>query len=425
MKLKQLSFARIRRMQAFTPVLVVGLLMVTGAVIYNFNAHAATAGFYFTSSADSYDVGDTFTVGVYENSGTDCANVVEADISYPANLLQYNSSSASGSNFDTTAPAKSTSGSISLVQFTTRKQCGSGSTATSGVSGNQLIGTVSFTVLGSGNAPINFEGSSIAVSSTDNTTNVAANSSGKSFSLVTAVTPTPTPTPSPSPQPTPAPAPTPTSTSTSTSTSSSTPATSSTFSSSSDTPDTSITPDGTDSSIAADNNETVQVTTPVDVQPLPIQPNGVSKIEYYLNGKLMATVTTAPYTYHLNTTNLLNGSYTLTTKTFYSNGQTKSVSQTLAVKNAFGFTQFKLELQKYAWLVVMLILLLIAGVIAWFVHKRGGGSDTYYDDGTYEMDGAAPITPTTVSPQDPNLGPTPFQPPQPGVVLPPVNPPQA
>ena len=44
MKLKQLTFRKIRRLQAFMPVLVVGVLTVTGAVINNFNARAATAG---------------------------------------------------------------------------------------------------------------------------------------------------------------------------------------------------------------------------------------------------------------------------------------------------------------------------------------------------------------------------------------------
>jgi hypothetical protein len=140
----------------------------------------------------------------------------------------------------------------------------------------------------------------------------------------------------------------------------------------------------------------VEVTTPIDVQPLPIQPDGVNRIEYYLDGKLVATVKTPPYKFHLDTTKLLNGSYHLTTKTFYLNGQTKSVSQTIVVKNAFGWEQLKLRLQKLAWLIILVTVLLIAAVIAWAVHGRtpgAGGSDHYdfreYEDDTTTGDGSS------------------------------------
>jgi hypothetical protein len=363
MKLTQITLAQIKRMQAFTPVLVVGVLMLTGAIIYNLNAHAATAGFTLSSGSSTYKVGDTFDVAVYEDSGSDCANVVEADVTYPANLLHYNSVNPSGSKFESTAPSNSGNGTVSIVQYTPRKECGNGSAATSGVSGNQLIANISFTVLDTGTAPLNFTNSTIAISSADNKTNVAPNSAGKSFTLTAVpVTPPPvnpppvTPPPVVPPQPNPTPKPV------------------------SSTPVTSVTPIHTTTPTQLTDNDVVQTETPIDVNPFPIQPDGINRIEYYLNGKLVATVKTPPYTYHLDTTKMLNGSYKLTTKTYYANGQTKSTSQTVIVKNPFGWTQFKLRTQKFAWLIILLIILIGAAIAAWIIHKRGNGPDNYYGD---------------------------------------------
>lgn len=374
MKLKLSKFAKLKRLQSFAPVLVVAILMATGAVIYNLSTLASPAGFYFSSGATSYKVGDTFSVSVSENSGTQCANVVEADFTYPADLLRFNSSSNSGSKFDSTLPANSGNGSVSLQQYTTSKQCGSGSTATSGVSGDQFIGSVSFTVLASGTATLRFQSSSTAISSADNKTNVSPTYTNMSFSLAAAPVPTPAPTPAPTPVPNPQPAPRPA------------PQPAPRPAPSPQVPVTDYTPANTDTSIPANENDVVQLDTPVDVNPLPIQPDGISKIEYYLGGKLMATVKTPPYKYHLDTTKLLNGSYVLTTKTYYMNGQSKSVSQTIVVHNRFGLTQLMLRLKSLAWLIVLIVLAAGAGVAAWIIHRRGGGGDDYYDDGTYETD---------------------------------------
>ncbi len=353
MKLTQITLAQIKRMQAFTPVLVVGVLMLTGAIIYNLNAHAATAGFTLSSSTSTYKVGDTFDVAVYEDSGTACVNVVEADLSYPANLLQYNSASATGSKFEAVAPSTSGNGKVSIVQYTPRKECASGATATSGVSGNQLIGNVSFTVLATGTAPLNFEDTTIAISSSDNKTNVSPNSAGKSFTLTEASVTQPPPPPAPNPAPKPAPAP----------------------------HVITVTPSHTNTSTQLTDNDVIQTETPIDINPFPIQPDGINRIEYYLDGKLVATVKTAPYTYHLDTTKLLNGKYKLTMKTYYLNGQTKSVSQTIIVNNPFGWSQVKLRMQKFAWLIILLIILLGAAIAAWIIHKRGSGPENYYGDG--------------------------------------------
>lgn len=416
MKLKQLTFRKIRRLQAFMPVLVVGVLMVTGAVIYNFNARAATAGFYFTSGATSYRVGDTFTVTVRENSGADCANVVQADFTYPANLLSYVGSGGTGSNFESTAPsAGGGNGSVSIVQYTAKRGCGGGTV--SGFSGDQIVGTATFRVIAAGSATLAFKTTTTAVSSADNRTNVAPGRSPIAFSLVNPPTPTPAPTPAPNPQPNPQPNPGPGPAPTPRPNPGPTPP----RTNPAPKPVTSITPSNSDTGIPTSNNDVTEVTTPIDVTPLPIQPDGINKIEYYLDNKLKATVKTPPYTYRLDTTKLLNGKYTLTKKTYYSNGQTKSDSQTIIVKNKFGMTQLRLRLQKMAWLIILLFLIAAAGIAAWVVHKRrGDGSDDYYDDGTYELDSvygngddAPVVTPTAtegVQPgSTPPAGPSPYQ----------------
>lgn len=388
MKLKQLTFSKLRNLQAFTPVLVVGLVVLTGAVIYNLSTRAAQpAGFSFNTSATTYTVGQTFNVSVYEHSGTQCANVAQADFTYPANLLRYNSKDSSGSKFESSIATNSGNGTVSMQQYTTRKECGTGPTATSGVAGEQLIGTVSFTVLAAGNATLTFQTSSIAVSAADNRTNVAPARTPRTLTLANVVAPppppppppTPGPAPQPQPQPTPQPTPQPAPRPTAPRPTAPRPAPAPTPA-----PVTSFTPPGSDQPIQSIDNDVVQFDAPVDVQPLPIEPDGVTKIEYYLGGKLKATVKTPPYTYKLDTTNMLNGKYVMTTKTYYQNGQSKSVNQTVIVNNKFGWNQFKLRMQKLAWLIILVLLLVGAGIAAWLIHRRGNGGDDFYDDGSYD-----------------------------------------
>lgn len=374
MSMKKFAIRKFKNIQAFAPVFVVAFLVVSGAVIYNFNARAAEAGFYFTSPAGAYTVGQTLPVNVYANMGEACANVVQAEFTYPASLLTFTSFSASGSKFESTASSSATGGKVSIVQYTTRKACGSESTATSGVSGEQLVGTAYFTVIASGNAALNFSDGSIAISSTDNRTNVAQGSQGKSFALTTAsvpVTPQPvTPAPKSAPK---APQP----------------------------KVTSVTPTGSDDSVALVDNDVVEVTTPIEVGPLPVQPDGIDRIEYFLNGKLVATVKTSPYTYKLDTTKYLNGTYTMTTKTYYKNGQTKSVSQKLVVKNPFGWSQIRLWMQKYAWLLILFVLIIGVTVAIVIIRRKSKGPDNYYGNGSmdnggdYVVSGGDNVAPTT------------------------------
>jgi len=369
MKVKKHVVRKFKNVQSLTPVFVVCLLIAAGGIIYNFAAHAASGGFTFDSTTSSYNVGDTISLPVYEDSGTDCTNVVQIDLSYPSALLRYASFSANGSKFESTATSKQGSGTLSLVQYTTRKECGSGATATSGVSGKQLVGIVSFTAVSAGNATVTFANSSIAISAEDNKTDVAP---GKTSTNLTIASSGSTQTGSGGGSTSPSGG------------SGGNKAPTQSTSGGSSTPSLSVTKTGTDSSVSVGDNESVELTEPVDVNPLPIQPDGVDRVEYYLNGKLMATTKTEPYTYHIDTKNILNGTYTLTTKTYYENGQTKSASQKLVVNNPFSLTQVKLWIQKFAWLIIIILLVVGAAVAAWIIHRRGGGTTNYYGDKNLE-----------------------------------------
>ena len=387
MKLNQTVFTKLRQSQTFTPVLVVGVCMIVGAVVYNFSAFAASAGFSFTAAALNYTVGDTITVAVLENSGTQCTSGTRAEFTYPADLLRYESSCISGSKFEGPIDPVVGNGSVKLQQYTIRKECGSSAPTAHGVVGEQLISNVTFTVLAAGSATLTFKDTSTAVSSTDNKTNVSPGGTSKTFALAAAPTPppntNPAPGPAPAPAPSPAPAPGP-------------------ASRPKPVASTSVTPVDTATPVALNNNDAIQLETPADISPLPVLPDGVSKVEYILDGKLAVTETKSPFVFRLDTTKLLNGNHTLVTKTFYSNGQIKLVSQTVIAKNKFGLTQLKLRLQKLAWLVILVALLAGAAIAAWLIHRRGSGGNPY-DDGSYQTaDNYAPEAVVLSPPAQPN-----------------------
>jgi chitinase len=59
---------------------------------------------------------------------------------------------------------------------------------------------------------------------------------------------------------------------------------------------------------------------------------GLKKVEFYLNGKLLATDTAAPWSFSWNTASLTNGAYTLNTKAYDASGnmgQSSTVSVTV------------------------------------------------------------------------------------------------
>lgn len=146
---------------------------------------AVTAPLSLSASASSVVQGGTVTVYVYENSGSEPVNAVQANFTYPASSLQYDSISNS-SAFGVVAQNSGGSGSVSIARGTI-----------SPVSGQQLVASVTFTALASsGSAALAIAAGSEVVSSTN--TDVSGTSSGTSITLTAPVhAPTPTPTPKP------------------------------------------------------------------------------------------------------------------------------------------------------------------------------------------------------------------------------------
>jgi chitodextrinase len=152
-------------------------------------------------------------------------------------------------------------------------------------------------------------------------------------------------------------------------------------SSSTPTGTTTIAPEGSSDPVVLPNDAEVELSDPVVVQTTPDSSQTTEKVEYYLNGKLIATVKDAPYTYTVNTKNMKNGKYTLTTKTYYSDGQIETKNATLVVKNPLSFRQVMLQIGSFIWIIILLLVLAAGAVWYFFFRNRGGGDDYSGDDG--------------------------------------------
>ncbi|HEY4160910.1 MAG TPA: Ig-like domain-containing protein [Candidatus Saccharimonadales bacterium] len=106
-----------------------------------------------------------------------------------------------------------------------------------------------------------------------------------------------------------------------------------------------------------------QVTAPVTLQPTLSDPGdgNVIEVQYYLNNKLIATLTTTPFAYKLDTTKILNGTYTLTTKKTYDSGHVVSTSQKIIVKNPASLEQLMLAARHYIVIELIALVILFIG----------------------------------------------------------------
>jgi hypothetical protein len=163
--------------------LAIAAVAVT-ATLLSGHAQAASASLYFSPGTYSVQNGNLVTVNVYENSGSEPVNAVQANFSYPTSGLEFmyiTSSSAFG------IAAQST-GSGGTVQI--------GRGAMPNVTGAQLVATVTFkAVASSGTATLAFSGGSNVVSANTNS-NIMTSSPG---GAVTLTSPPPATTPAPTP----------------------------------------------------------------------------------------------------------------------------------------------------------------------------------------------------------------------------------
>lgn len=152
---------------------------------------AGTATLSLSSAAYTLTSGSTLTVNVYEDSGTDTVNAVQANFTYPTSSLTF-TSIASSSAFNIAAQSTGGSGVVKI-----------GRGATPAVSGKQLVATVYFSVVGtSGSFSLNFDQTtSKVVRSTDNQSE-SLTYQGATYTISAPASPPPSPSPSPSPTPT-------------------------------------------------------------------------------------------------------------------------------------------------------------------------------------------------------------------------------
>ena len=136
--------ARVLTHRMLTLSLGIFLCLVSLVALLNRSAYASgDASFTLSPSSGSYQTGSTITVSVSETSTSgDNVNAVQANISYPTSLLQYDSISLTGPF--TLCGQQSASGGI----------VGIGCASTSTVSGAQNVASVTFTVEAAGTATL-------------------------------------------------------------------------------------------------------------------------------------------------------------------------------------------------------------------------------------------------------------------------------
>lgn len=332
--MKYISKNKLRSIQI---VLLLVVVVVVGASLSH-STYAATGSLTLSPGNGSHNKDDTFTVTVTENSGTDPANTVDAMVTYPSTLLDFlGSTTVAPFTFNPTTTDAVTNGVIHI----TRSQLGTSST------GAQVVTVLTFKAKATGSAIVGFDTATSDILSANDSSNLLTSSPSVTYTIVT---------------PPPTGGGTTGGGSTGGNTSNPTPAT--TPATNTNTKSTSTTVKASGSGVTVPNNGTVAVTTPVTVQPATIQTDGVKKIEYYLNGKLVDTETNAPYTYKVDTTQLKGGTYTLLSKTYYSNGTTKDVTQHIQVKN----TAKKVEASNVG-ISIALIMAIVVGLV-FAQHRR-------------------------------------------------------
>lgn len=184
------------KMKRFFIALITPLLLLFSLVSVTVYASGGSATMYLSPATGSYLKGSTLVINIYENSGTDSVNAVQANLSYPTSQLTF-SSITSSSAFSIEAES---TGSGGLVKI------GRGSITAR--TGPQLVATVRFVASGAGTAPITFASGSSVVRSTDNGSEILTTSGGNytvTVPVTTSTPPSPTPTSTPTTTKTPTP----------------------------------------------------------------------------------------------------------------------------------------------------------------------------------------------------------------------------
>ena len=316
--------------------LVLGLsVLIAGlAGFWTYSAVSAQAAnsMYVTAASGSYKVGDSFTVSVRVNT-SDPINAAGARLSY-SDSLQFMSIDGGGSAFGIDASSTGGSGSVSIDRGTTVA-----------VSGDQLLAKITFKAMAAGSGSVQVLGGSQALSASTNQDVLSARNGGTYTVAAGGSVPTVTQPPV---------------------TSNPMPIASAPKANNSK---TTIAPRGNSTPTPLPGDSTIELSAPATVETTADEGREISKVEYLLNGKLVSTDTAPPYSHSIDTMNLANGKYSLTTKTYYKDGKVETSMASLVVNNPFGAKQLWLQLKRYAWLVALL--LAIAGGLIYLKFFRG------------------------------------------------------
>ncbi len=112
----------------------------------------------------------------------------------------------------------------------------------------------------------------------------------------------------------------------------------------------------------------------VMIAPAVLQSDGISRVEYYADGTLLATTAMAPYSQRMLTTTLLNGGHKLEAKVYFINGTRQSLSKTITTTNPASLRQSYLWLIAHWWQAGITVLaagvLFLAAVVLVFLRWR-------------------------------------------------------
>jgi len=348
------------RPRALTAAITTGMIAILGVVSFLPSLAATGSGtLYLTPSTGTYNPGNTIAVDVRENS-SGSINAVTAAVNYPTNLLDFVSLDSAGSGFDFPVPGSGAANGKVTYQ----------ALSTTPLTGDKKVVTINFKVKSgvTGTASLSFSAESNVVD--PNGANTDPSLLGSSYTLKAATVPTCPSGQTGTPPNCVTPAAPTTPSTPSSGASSPTPAPKTAKATTTAT--TSIKPQGSSTPVSVASGSQVQISAPATMSPDTASSPGdpVIKAQYYLDKKLLASVTAAPYTYRLNTTNIRNGQHTFTTKTFYLSGKISTSSQKLNVKNPPSLTQTRLVAQHYALPATTSIVAIAA--IAFFVAHSGG-----------------------------------------------------
>jgi chitodextrinase len=244
----------IKRRDKFNPALMVffaAATAVAGYFIIFANAAPAPPTIYMTPAAQTFGVSSTITVQIRENSGTTAVNAVQANFSYPTNLLTLVGIDSTNSAFPTEAEASGSAGQVKLARG-----------ITTSLIGDQLIATVTFQPTGNGgSANLAFVTDTALVESTNNQDILGSLSATAGSTFVIDTTP----------------------------------------------PTVSLTAPSAGTTIALGSSTTIS-SSASDSQ------SGVSKVEIYIDGSLKSTLTASPYNYSWDATGLSLGAHTIQAK---------------------------------------------------------------------------------------------------------------